>query len=202
MVLCMMPSFSLAANATIGSGDSPYNLADHSHADGDTITISDGSSVTLVGDPATTYHNFRIVCGSNINLTLIQVNIDDSANNGVCALSFTGTGNTLTLLGASTLKSGSGKPGIQVAGSAALTVTSGSPGSLKAYGGEDAAGIGGGSGEAGGNITIEGGNIEAYVDGQGAGIGGGGEWQRRYDNDIRRHSHSNGKSVRSRHWRG
>ena len=45
-------------------------------------------------------------------------------------------------------------------------------GDISAYGGDDAAGIGGGESSDGGNITIWGGNILASADGNGPGIGG------------------------------
>jgi hypothetical protein len=79
----------------------------------------------------------------------------------------------LTLTDDNTLKSGSGKAGLQAPAGAALEITAASDGSLTATGGGDGAGIGGGAGGGtGGSITISGGHVTAKGGNYGAGIGG------------------------------
>lgn len=67
------------------------------------------------------------------------------------------------------------RAGILVTGSKSLTIygQENQSGRLKAIGGDNAAGIGGNSGEEGRNITINGGDIWAESNQYGAGIGGG-----------------------------
>ena len=144
-------------------------------------------------------------------VTIEDVNIDVSGGEygtGKAAMSVEGAGNTtLKLEGDNTLKSGWGRAGVEKndeTSSGKLTITAeDTSSSLNAYGGEDAAGIGGGGyrqstskleiangkiyaeggfrgagiggGSIGGNgeVTISGGEVTAYASGGGAGIGGG-----------------------------
>ena len=177
-VMTLFPMVSLAADATISADDSNYNLASHSHANGDTITIGEGRTVTLVGDSGTTYTNFKIVCEAGVHLTLSNVNIDDSGNPDACPLSFTGSGNTLVLAAGTTnaLAGGDNEPAVRVEDTTELTI-SGS-GTLNVQSGLASAGIGGGRDSNAGTINITGGNITASVYNylssvSGAGIGGG-----------------------------
>ena len=105
--------------------------------------------------------------GANTHLTIDGVNINSSG----CALAFTGAGNTLTLIGSSTLTSGNIKSGIRVEGSTELTISG--TGSVEATGDDGGAGIGGGHMNDGGNITISGGTVTAHGGVKAAGIGGG-----------------------------
>lgn len=165
--------------------DGTFNLttlAPQGLADGDTIKIFSGVTATLIGYTATTYTNVKIECDAGVNLTLQNVNIDNSANNNTCALSFTGVGNSLTIEGVNTLTSGYNKSGIAVETGTALTIDG--TGTLTATGGIYGAGIGGGGrsggdGGAGGEVTISGGTVTAtggssLAGAGGAGIGGGG----------------------------
>ena len=140
-----------------------------------TITIGAGYTVTLTNMGGTTYTNMKIVCEAGAALTIDGVKINDSGNANACALSFTGTGNTLILVGNSTLSSGYYEPGIRVEGSTALEIKG--TGSINVTGGARGAGIGSGSESDGGSITISGGTVTATggpVDTYGsAGIGGG-----------------------------
>lgn len=106
-----------------------------------------------------------------MKLTLENVNIDNSANEKTCALSFSGAGNTLTLAGDNTLQSGSSQPGVMVKSSAALTIDG--DGKLTAVGGASGAGIGGAKEGSAGSITIQDGEITATGGDSAAGIGGG-----------------------------
>ncbi|ACV61543.1 protein of unknown function DUF291 [Desulfofarcimen acetoxidans DSM 771] len=149
------------------TADGTYNLSAYS---GDkAITITAGRTVTLTGG-GTTFTKSGINCGTGVNLTLNNVTINHSS----CALAFTGAGNTLTLVGASSLRSGYEQPGVKVEGATELTIRGN--GSLSAYGGKFGAGIGSpgsGSPGSGGVITIDGGTVTATGGEYGAGIGGG-----------------------------
>ena len=178
LILCISPEISLAADNTISADDSSYNLATHGHTNGDTITIAAGCEVTLVGNSATTYTNFKIVCGEGVTLTLSNVNINNSATDYSCPLSFMGSGNTLKMASGttSTLTSGGFEPGVRVETDTELTIEG--PGTLSATGSKASAGIGGGSGQNCGSIVITGGTINATGTSptsasSGAGIGGG-----------------------------
>ena len=133
---------------------------------GDTVQIQDGYSVTVTG----TNTNIRIVCAGNVTLTIDDLSITNTSGSPI---SFSGTGNALVLVGASTLVGGSNSPGIRVAGTTALTISSVTGGSVNTTGGYDGAGIGGGSGGNGGIITVTGGTVNATGGDSGAGIGGG-----------------------------
>ena len=144
-------------------------------------------------------------------VTIENVNIDVSGGEygtGKAAMSVEGAGNTtLKLEGDNTLKSGWGRAGVEKndeTSSGKLTITAeDTSSSLNAYGGQEAAGIGGGGyrqstskleiangkiyaeggsrgagiggGSIGGNgeVTISGGEVTAYGSYGGAGIGGG-----------------------------
>jgi hypothetical protein len=170
LLLVLAPISVLADAHTIDAGGS-YDLATLGLADGDTISIAAGLTVTLIGDTATTYTNIKIECKEGVNLTLENVNINNSANNDTCALSFTGAGNSLTIEGENTLKSGNSKAGISVGTGTELTING--TGSLTTQGGASGAGIGGGFAGAGGTVNIYNGTVTAIGGNNGAGIGGG-----------------------------
>ena len=119
-----------------------------------------------------------------LKLTLKDVKIDVSdtgdANHytkGEAALSVQGNGNVeIELDGNNELKSGFRRAGLEKNTSAGtLTLKDdkeAGSGSLKAEGGGNAAGIGGGDGDNGKNITITGGTVTAKGGSFGAGIGG------------------------------
>lgn len=198
LVLVLLPATAQAASIPIDA-DGTYDLAANGVADGDTIDIGTGVTVTLLGNVATTYTNVQIICATDVDLTLCDVKIDNSGNSNVCALSFTGAGNTLTLSGNNVMKSGGFQPGVKVlngtelsiSGSGSLSVTGGQAapgiggvatgsgtiningGTITANGGGSAAGIGGGSSVSGGTVNISGGTVTASGSYNGAGIGGG-----------------------------
>ena len=85
---------------------------------------------------------------------------------------------TIELDGDNKLKSGSGNAGLEKnkhesEGTLTIKDDKGKDGSLTAEGGDDGAGIGGGIGSTGSNITIRGGTIEAVGGSNAAGIGDG-----------------------------
>ena len=89
---------------------------------------------------------------------------------------------TIELDGDNKLKSGSGNAGLEKnkhesEGTLTIKDDKGKDGSLTAEGGDDGAGIGGGIGSTGSNITIRGGAVEAVGGSNAAGIGdGAGPW--------------------------
>ncbi|MDR0662861.1 MAG: hypothetical protein LBF80_02120 [Spirochaetaceae bacterium] len=101
------------------------------------------------------------------------VNIDVSGEDGDCAFDMTEATVTLVLAGITSLKSGSGRAGIEAPAGSTLTKTSiegsgSEAGTLNVSGGSGGAGIGGADGE----ITILGGTVSPEA---GADIGGGSE---------------------------
>lgn len=98
---------------------------------------------------------------------------------GIAAVQIKGSGDvTLELDGENTVQSGDSRAGVEKndsAGTGSLTITdeTGTSGSLNTTGGAFGAGIGGGEGGSGSNITISGGDVEATGGQFGAGIGGG-----------------------------
>ncbi len=159
-----------------------------------TFNVGDGKTLTLKGTAGTTIENVAFVFGANNSITIENLNIKSADNHadtvteqkGHSPLYFTGTGNTLTLVGENTITSGQTGfanyygAAVGVPSGAALTITAkDSVGKLTATGGEGGAGIGGvsnrsGGGDgAGGSITINDGEITATGGEDGAGIGGG-----------------------------
>ena len=111
-----------------------------------------------------------------LKLTLKDVKIDVSDEDEKTALSVQGDGNVeIELDGDNELKSGFVRAGLEKNTSeGTLTLKDDNKdGSLKATGGANGAGIGGGSGGSGKNITINGGTVTAAGGFNGAGIGGG-----------------------------
>ena len=173
MVLILAPLFPVAAraaDATISTGGQ-YNLADY--GSGSVITISTTDLVLLYQAPGTVFTNLSINCtAAGVNLAIRDINIGNSANENTCALSFTGAGNTLTLVSSSKLKSGKYEPGIRVNSGTGLTIKG--SGSVEATGGWGCAGIGSEMTVSSGTITISG-NAQVTATGgmDGAGIGSG-----------------------------
>ena len=164
------------------------------------VTIDDScgnkcSGHTITGSSDT---NTITVTGGNHHIILNDVNIDVSKTSEAGALDLDTAGIcTITLQGSNVLKSGGNRPGIRVPannkvtinGDGSLEVRGGrswpgigrngegnieiQSGTIHAYGGLNAAGIGGSWGFGGGTITITGSSVTANGDKNGAGIGGG-----------------------------
>lgn len=102
-----------------------------------------------------------------------MISIDVHTVSGGCAFSVAARASVeLVLAKRMILKSGSGKAGLSVPAEATVTISApGYSGVLSAEGGSTGAGIGG-SGSAGGNITILSGTVEAVGGDSAAGIGG------------------------------
>ena len=150
------------------------------------------AALTAADDPATstpangfwgnTITVINKVANTVLNLTLRDVKIDVSDNRtygdetGKAALSVQGKGSVeIELDGKNELKSGYKRAGLEKTSEGTLTLKDDKKkaGSLTATGGKFGAGIGGGNGGSGKNITITGGTVNAAGGGQGAGIGGG-----------------------------
>ena len=119
-----------------------------------------------------------------LNLTLKDVKIDVSDTGipgttikGKAALSVQGQGNVeIELDGDNELKSGANRAGLEKntsEGTLTLKDDKNEAGSLKATGGENGAGIGGGHEGSGEHITIKDGTVNAAGGSRGSGIGGG-----------------------------
>ncbi|MCL2009295.1 MAG: flagellin [Synergistaceae bacterium] len=161
-----------------------------SFVDGYILAINDatGRTYRITGDASAVTDNIIVVTpGSNVNIILSNVNIDVSEFPGDCAFDVTGAEVNLYLEGTNTLMSGHSRAGIEAPDGSTLTITSAAgdgsiEGRLTAEGGRFGAGIGG-PGQTGvsdfttqgraGNITINGGEIEARGGDGAAGIGGG-----------------------------
>ena len=143
--------------------------------DTDTVIKGNGSSSHTVTIDAAE--------GKTVDVTLDNVNIDTSET-WKAAVSVIGKGNTnIELNGNNTLTSGDGYAGLEhnkktdsegkeTSGTLTITDDKGDAGKLTATGGNQSAGIGGGSGNDG-QVTITGGEITANGGKYGAGIGGG-----------------------------
>ncbi|MDR0247065.1 MAG: hypothetical protein LBI16_01525 [Burkholderiales bacterium] len=186
----------IAINTNAGSytvGDSVATLFD---------TVTNNLVISQSGT-GSTINTITVTGITPINIMLSGVNIDVSATSYACAFDMTGATVNLTIAGTNTLKSSYSRAGLQVSSNATLTInaakgtedsltTNGgfygagigggdsasgnitiNGGTVNAQGGYHAAGIGGGRNSAGGNITINGGMVNAQGSTEGAGIGGG-----------------------------
>lgn len=169
LLITMIPFSALAASGTI-SADGTYDIS--AYGNNSVITINGGLTVTLTNTNSTTYTNLSIDCiGADTKLTIDGVKLDNSAFLDTYALSFTGSDNTLTIVGNSELKSGMNEPGIRAESGTSLDILG--DGMLAAYGGSAGAGIGSGESSHGGSITITDGTVTARGGLCAAGIGGG-----------------------------
>ena len=131
--------------------------------DPEPVISGSSSSNSIVINTASGYP--AIVTLSNVNIVL------SSGTNA--AVSITGNGNVvIALVGTNILKSGNEYAGIEKSSGSFLEIRG--DGSLTATGGDNGAGIGGGSHKAGSNIKITKGTVTANGGLHAAGIGGGG----------------------------
>ncbi len=183
LIFLSFPKSSIAADTEIFLNllSSPTSGIGYSFASGIlTITVNGAYLITTEGTIVTD-RTIKIDSGVVANITLNNVNIDDSAGTK-CAFDMSGATVLLTLLGENTLESGDDHAGLEVPTGSSLTVSGTSTGKLTAKGGCSSAGIGGATATDAGNIHISGGDIIAIGEsdisdlafGGGAGIGGGG----------------------------
>ena len=172
LLLASLPVSALAATWDIGNGDITVNA----ESGGQTVTQGGGAAVpdsapVITGTSKENNVTINADSGQTASVTLSGVNID-VRDKGKAAVSTTGEGNvSIELNGGSTLRSGYEHAGLEKNNGGSLTIADEDKnGKLTAWGGQQGAGIGGGSGKDGSNIFITGGGVNAI----GGGIGGNG----------------------------
>lgn len=184
LLAASMPLTAFAVEADVSQGNVAINDTSVSHTkDGTERTDPHEGKVTVIqSNPSTpTNHNVSVntSSGSSVNVTLKDVNIDVSGNSDKAAVEVTGSGNvTIELDGTNTVKSGDNHAGVEKndgdsSGKLTITGDNETADSLTATGGKGGAGIGGGKGSNGSDITISGGTVNANGGENAAGIGGG-----------------------------
>ena len=175
LLLVSMPVSALAATWDIGKGDITVNA----ESGGQTVRQGGGAAVpdsapVITGTSKENNVTINAESGQTASVTLSGVNID-VRDKGKAAVSTTGEGNvSIELNGGSTLRSGYEHAGLEKNNGGSLTIADEDKnGKLTAWGGQQGAGIGGGSGKDGSNIFITGGGVNAIGGLAAAGIGGG-----------------------------
>ena len=175
LLLASLPVSALAAEWDIGKGDITVNAG----SGGQTVTQGGGAAVpdsapVITGTSKENNVTINADSGQTASVTLSGVNID-VRDKGKAAVSTTGEGNvSIELNGGSTLRSGYEHAGLEKNNGGSLTIADEDKnGKLTAWGGQQGAGIGGGSGKDGSNIFITGGGVNAIGGLAAAGIGGG-----------------------------
>ena len=175
LLLVSMPMSALAATWDIGKGDITVNA----ESGGQTVRQGGGAAVpdsapVITGTSKENNVTINAESGQTASVTLSGVNID-VRDKGKAAVSTTGEGNvSIELNGESTLRSGYEHAGLEKNNGGSLTIADEDKnGKLTAWGGQQGAGIGGGSGKDGSNIFITGGGVNAIGGLAAAGIGGG-----------------------------
>ena len=175
LLLASLPVSALAATWDIGNGDITVNA----ESGGQTVRQGGGAAVpdsapVITGTSKENNVTINADSGQTASVTLSGVNID-VRDKGKAAVSTTGEGNvSIELNGGSTLRSGYEHAGLEKNNGGSLTIADEDKnGKLTAWGGQQGAGIGGGSGKDGSNIFITGGGVNAIGGLAAAGIGGG-----------------------------
>ena len=175
LLFVSLPMSALAATWDIGNGDITVNAGSGGQTvtQGSQVDVPDSAPV-ITGSSTENNVTINAEKDQTANVTLSGVNIDVSSA-GKAAVSTTGEGNVnIELNGSNALKSGHSHAGLEKNNDGNLTIQDkDKDGSLNAKGGQDGAGIGGGSSGAGSDITITGGKVTARGGNYGAGIGGG-----------------------------
>ena len=175
LLLASLPVSAHAATWDIGKGDITVNA----ESGGQTVTQGGGAAVpdsapVITGTSKENNVTINADSGQTASVTLSGVNID-VRDKGKAAVSTTGEGNvSIELNGGSTLRSGYEHAGLEKNNGGSLTIADEDKnGKLTAWGSQQGAGIGGGSGKDGSNIFITGGGVNAIGGLAAAGIGGG-----------------------------
>ena len=175
LLLVSMPVSALVATWDIGKGDITVNA----ESGGQTVRQGGGAAVpdsapVITGTSKENTLTINAESGQTASVTLSGVNID-VRDKGKAAVSTTGEGNvSIELNGGSTLRSGYEHAGLEKNNGGSLTIADEDKnGKLTAWGEQQGAGIGGGSGKDGSNIFITGGGVNAIGGLAAAGIGGG-----------------------------
>lgn len=180
LLVASMPLSAVAAEYDLVNGSIEINAPAEG---GQTVSqgggegVSDSAPVITQSGGGSTSNSVTINAnaGSTANVTLKDVNIDTSGTNQA-AVEIKGGGNvTIELDGKNTVQSGDNHAGVEKSNSGNLTITGDNEtaDSLTANGGKGGAGIGGGKGSNGSDITISGGTVNANGGENAAGIGGG-----------------------------
>lgn len=172
--------------ATLEAPTGPKPVEEAADDDDDIMTYEDNTASTVTKAVNEAVKNIIKIINNctkkDTTVTIEDVNIDVSGGEygtGKAAMSVEGAGDTtLKLEGDNTLKSGWGRAGVEKndeTSSGKLTITAeDTSSSLNAYGGEQSAGIGGGSYHSTSKLEIANGKIYAESgSNMGAGIGGG-----------------------------
>ena len=175
LLLTGVPVSALAAEWDISKGDITVNAG----SGGQTVTQGGGAAVedsapVITGSSTENTVTINAEKDQTASVTLSGVNID-VRDKGKAAVSTTGEGNvSIELNGESTLRSGYEHAGLEKNNGGSLTIADEDKnGKLTAWGEQQGAGIGGGSGKDGSNIFITGGGVNAIGGLAAAGIGGG-----------------------------
>ena len=175
LLLASLPVSAHAATWDIGKGDITVNA----ESGGQTVRQGGGAAVpdsapVITGTSKENNVTINAEKDQTANVTLSGVNID-VRDKGKAAVSTAGEGNvSIELNGESTLRSGYEHAGLEKNNGGSLTIADEDKnGKLTARGGQQGAGIGGGSGKDGSNIFITGGGVNAIGGLAAAGIGGG-----------------------------
>lgn len=175
LLFVSLPMSALAATWDIGNGDIIVNAG----SGGQTVRQGGGAAVpdsapVITGTSKENTLTINAESGQTASVTLSGVNID-VRDKGKAAVSTTGEGNvSIELNGESTLRSGYEHAGLEKNNGGSLTIADEDKnGKLTAWGEQQGAGIGGGSGKDGSNIFITGGGVNAIGGLAAAGIGGG-----------------------------
>ena len=175
LLLASLPVSAHAATWDIGKGDITVNA----ESGGQTVRQGGGAAVpdsapVITGTSKENNVTINAEKDQTANVTLSGVNID-VRDKGKAAVSTTGEGNvSIELNGGSTLRSGYEHAGLEKNNGGSLTIADEDKnGKLTARGGQQGAGIGGGSGKDGSNIFITGGGVNAIGGLAASGIGGG-----------------------------
>ena len=175
LLFVSLPMSALAATWDISNGDIIVNAGSGGQTvtQGSQVDVPDSAPV-ITGSSTGSTVTINAEKDQTANVTIEDVNIDMSVA-GKAAVSTTGEGNVnIELNGSNALKSGHSHAGLEKNNDGNLTIQDkDKDGSLNAKGGQDGAGIGGGSSGAGSDITITGGKVTARGGNYGAGIGGG-----------------------------
>ena len=175
LLLASLPVSAHAATWDIGKGDITVNA----ESGGQTVRQGGGAAVpdsapVITGTSKENNVTINAEKDQTASVTLSGVNID-VRDKGKAAVSTAGEGNvSIELNGGSTLRSGYEHAGLEKNNGGSLTIADEDKnGKLTAWGGQQGAGIGGGSGKDGSNIFITGGGVNAIGGLAAAGIGGG-----------------------------
>ena len=175
LLFASLPVSALAAEWDIGNCDITVNAGSGGQTvtQGSQVDVPDGAPV-ITGTSKENDVTINADSGQTASVTLSGVNID-VRDKGKAAVSTTGEGNvSIELNGGSTLRSGYEHAGLEKNNGGSLTIADEDKnGKLTAWGGQQGAGIGGGSGKDGSNIFITGGGVNAIGGLAAAGIGGG-----------------------------